>query len=112
MARNGKITQHGKKSDGKTLWKNKTITPTANVVTTTTLEEIAPKRSSNTHIIRQEKTQSLHPTPNDNTCFILSNDSDSITNSGDVSHVGNSNKNQVSINNTSKVQEMPENMDI
>eukprot|EP00957_Ditylum_brightwellii_P117664 8975522-Ditylum_brightwellii.AAC.1 len=66
MARNGKITRHGKKSDGKTLWKKKTITPTANVATTTTLEDIVPNRSNNTPIIRQEKTQLLHPTPSDN----------------------------------------------
>eukprot|EP00957_Ditylum_brightwellii_P079060 6012639-Ditylum_brightwellii.AAC.1 len=76
MARNGKITQHGKKSDGKTLWKKKAITPTANVATNTTLEDIVPNRSSNTPIIRQEKTQSLPPTISDNARFILSDDCD------------------------------------
>eukprot|EP00957_Ditylum_brightwellii_P168458 12822882-Ditylum_brightwellii.AAC.1 len=44
MACNGKITQHGKKSGGKTLQKSRTITPTANVATTTVLEDIAPKK--------------------------------------------------------------------
>eukprot|EP00957_Ditylum_brightwellii_P027439 2074445-Ditylum_brightwellii.AAC.1 len=76
MACNGILTQHGRKSDGKTLQKNKTITPTANVVTTTTLEDTVSKRSSNTPIIIQEKH------------------SDNTANSSDVSHVGNSNKNQ------------------
>eukprot|EP00957_Ditylum_brightwellii_P127853 9750071-Ditylum_brightwellii.AAC.1 len=48
MACNGILTQHGRKSDGKTLQKNKTITATANIATSTTVEDIVPKRSSNT----------------------------------------------------------------
>eukprot|EP00957_Ditylum_brightwellii_P156395 11903106-Ditylum_brightwellii.AAC.1 len=63
MACNGILTQHGKNSDGKTPQKNKVITATANGATTTTVEDIFPNRSSNTPIIRQEKTQALHPTP-------------------------------------------------
>eukprot|EP00957_Ditylum_brightwellii_P121364 9255414-Ditylum_brightwellii.AAC.1 len=54
MAHTGILTQHGRKSDGKTLQKNKIITPTANVATSTTLKDTVPKRSSNTPINRQE----------------------------------------------------------
>eukprot|EP00536_Pseudo-nitzschia_multiseries_P019442 jgi/Psemu1/60759/gm1.60759_g len=99
MAHNGILTQHGRKSGGKTLQNNKTITTTANVATTTTVEDILPKRSSNDPIIRQEKTQTLHTTPSDATQSILSDDSDNnASNSSADSQVRISNKNRVSIN--------------
>eukprot|EP00536_Pseudo-nitzschia_multiseries_P009985 jgi/Psemu1/24705/gm1.24705_g len=113
MAHNGILTRHGRKSDGKTFQSNKTITTTANVATTTTVEDILPKRSSNAPIIRQEKTQTLQSTPSDATQSILSDGSDNnASNSSDNSQVRNSNKNQVSINSTTKEQASPENLEI